>query len=448
MASTIKKLYLSEGVSVGAPADLAFSSLGAFANDAAYVSANGAAAEGDMYVNTTLEVIRYFANAAWRNVLGASDPTDATKVLAIDLTGNTTGITATLDFNCTSARTYTYPDATTTIVGTDTTQTLTNKTLVAPALGTPASGVLTNATGLPIDGGTTGTLPISRGGTGQTAQTAAFDALAPTTTKGDLIAHNGTDNIRVAVGTDGLVLTAASGETSGLGWTSVLTSPMTTRGDLIRGGVSGAPERFAAVTDNRVVAGDGTDVVSKQIDDPAFFTSGAAAGAATYGVVQGGKVPGQVSAAAISAGYIGETITATSASNESSGATAANTYYDSTNLQLTVTAGVWHVEVTTSVFSVYGGTANTNGATALAIRTGSTVVNEVLVHTWGDTAGGNARITENMSGMHLTTYVNVSSSTTYKASLRWQATSGTPSNSTIAFRGTNTTGIIRATRIA
>ncbi len=42
-------------------------------------------------------------------------------------------------------------------------------TLVTPALGTPSSATLTNATGLPIDGGTTGTLPISRGGTGATS---------------------------------------------------------------------------------------------------------------------------------------------------------------------------------------------------------------------------------------------------------------------------------------
>ena len=39
--------------------------------------------------------------------------------------------------------------ATDTLAGIAATQTLTNKTLVAPALGTPASGVLTNCTGVP-----------------------------------------------------------------------------------------------------------------------------------------------------------------------------------------------------------------------------------------------------------------------------------------------------------
>jgi len=44
----------------------------------------------------------------------------------------------------------------------------TSPTLVTPVLGTPTSGTLTNCTGLPIVGGTTGTLSADRGGTGQT----------------------------------------------------------------------------------------------------------------------------------------------------------------------------------------------------------------------------------------------------------------------------------------
>jgi hypothetical protein len=64
----------------------------------------------------------------------------------------------------------------------------------------------------------TGTVAIANGGTGQTTQTAAFDALAPTTTKGDLIVDNGTNNIRLGVGTDTYVLTADSTAAAGVKW--------------------------------------------------------------------------------------------------------------------------------------------------------------------------------------------------------------------------------------
>lgn len=51
----------------------------------------------------------------------------------------------------------------------------------------------------------TGALPIANGGTGQTAQDEAFDALAPTTTRGDLIRRGATDNERFAPSATGEV---------------------------------------------------------------------------------------------------------------------------------------------------------------------------------------------------------------------------------------------------
>jgi hypothetical protein len=66
-----------------------------------------------------------------------------------------------------------------------------------------------------------GTLAITAGGTGQADKTSAFDALAPTTTKGDLIVNTGSDNVRLPVGTDTQVLIADSTEPYGVKWGSV-----------------------------------------------------------------------------------------------------------------------------------------------------------------------------------------------------------------------------------
>jgi hypothetical protein len=62
------------------------------------------------------------------------------------------------------------------------------------------------------------TVTIAQGGTGQTTQTAAFDALAPTTTAGDIIVYNGTDNVRQGIGSDGQVLIADSSQPNKLKW--------------------------------------------------------------------------------------------------------------------------------------------------------------------------------------------------------------------------------------
>lgn len=55
------------------------------------------------------------------------------------------------------------------------------------------------------------TVPIGSGGTGQTTQAAGFDALAPTTTEGDLVYRGASNNARLAIGTTGQVLTVSGG---------------------------------------------------------------------------------------------------------------------------------------------------------------------------------------------------------------------------------------------
>jgi hypothetical protein len=83
-------------------------------------------------------------------------------------------------------------------------------TLVAPVLGTPASATLTNATGLPLTTGVTGTLPVANGGTGTTT---------PNLVAGTNVTITGTwPNQTIASG-GGLtssrqVFTATSGQTS------------------------------------------------------------------------------------------------------------------------------------------------------------------------------------------------------------------------------------------
>ena len=74
-------------------------------------------------------------------------------------------------------------------------------TNVTLTLGGSASTALVNAAS--ITAGWTGQLSIARGGTSGATAAAGFDALAPTTTRGDLIARGASSNGRLAIGTSG-----------------------------------------------------------------------------------------------------------------------------------------------------------------------------------------------------------------------------------------------------
>ena len=137
----------------------------------------------------------------------------------------------------------------------------------------------------------TGTVAIANGGTGQTSASAAFNALSPITTTGDLILGNGTNSAtRLAIGANGYLLssngttaswqpapaggvTTFSAGTTGLTPNTATSGAVTLAGTLaLANGGSGqtsaqtAMNAFAgAVTSGSYLRGDGTNVVMNTI---------------------------------------------------------------------------------------------------------------------------------------------------------------------------------------
>ena len=210
------------GSSTAAPADATYivqTANGTLTNEQVL----GSLATGVVKVTTTTGVLSSVAAPSGAIVGDTDSQTLANKILS-QLHLLIGGFKAIFTHAFTADRTITLPgDADVTLVGLATTQTLTNKTLTAPTIADFTNmahdHVDADDGGQLTDAALSAAVGIAKGGTGQTTQTAAFDALAPTTTKGDIIVSNGTDNIRLAVGaTNGHVLQVDSAEASGVKW--------------------------------------------------------------------------------------------------------------------------------------------------------------------------------------------------------------------------------------
>jgi hypothetical protein len=115
----------------------------------------------------------------------------------IALTGNTT--TTKQYLSQTGTGTVSAAPAWSAIAGADVTGaalTKTDDTNVTLTLGGTPTTALLRAASLTL--GWTGTLAVSRGGTGAGTKTEAYDNLSPNSTLGDITYHNGTDNVRLA----------------------------------------------------------------------------------------------------------------------------------------------------------------------------------------------------------------------------------------------------------
>ncbi len=231
----------------------------------------------------------------------------------------------------------------------------TSPTLVTPALGTPSSATLTNATGLPLTTGVIGTLPIANGGTNIT-----------TYTTGDIIYASATNTLsKLGIGTANQVLTVSAGgvptwaAASGGGGSGTVTSVSVTSANGFAGTVANATTTPAITLSTSVTGllkGNGTAIsAASSGTDYAPATSGTSI---LYGNGSGG----------FSDVTIGSGLAFTSGTLSASGGGGSMVYPTGTGIAVVTSGTTWGTTLTAPTGAIVG-TSDTQTLTNKTLTT-------------------------------------------------------------------------------